>query len=111
MKKQTYIVQHWYGADTYDEAGRKALDSNHNDLIACADFNRMSCKKVSTVLRYLANWRRQAKEYDLELLYPTLVRDDAHYAIVATPDGYHATKVVATGMMKDLENQYKEEAA
>lgn len=97
MAKQTYVVKHWYGADNY-------LDAEKND------FNRVSCKRVSTALRYLAGWRRQAKELGLEKLYDTLCRDDAHYEIVATPNGWDGTEVVAKGMMKDLEKKYTKAA-
>lgn len=101
MAKQTYIVQHWYGAETYTEASCKSTPDNED--VCGHDFNRVSCKRVSTALRYLAGWRRQAIERNLQWLYRTLCRDDAHYEIVATPDGYHETEVVASGMMKDLD--------
>lgn len=97
-KKQTFIVEHWYGAPTYQEAERL---SNRETIDY--DFNRVGCKRVSTALKYLAGWRKQAIEKDLKWLYPTLTRDDAHYAIIATPDGYTETEVVAEGMMKDLD--------
>ena len=67
------------------------------------DFNRVSVKLVKTALRYLAGWRRQAIECGLQSLYATLCRDDARYQIIATPDGYHTTEVVAEGWMKDLD--------
>lgn len=102
MARQTFIIEHWYGAKTYREASCTATFEK-KDVIG-SDFNRVACKRKQTALRYLANWRRQAKEEDLQWLYPTLCRDDAHYQIVATPDGYHETEVVASGMMKDLDN-------
>lgn len=97
-KKQTFIVEHWYGAPTSREASRLS-----NGKTIGYDFNRVGCKRVSTALRYLAGWRKQAIEKDLQWLCPTLTRDDAHYAIIATPDGYTETEVVAEGMMKDLD--------
>lgn len=100
MSKQTYIVLHWYGADTYTEALKK-YDYNNRDK-AGYDFNRVSCKKVETALKYLANWKKEALERELFYLYPTLLREDAHYEIRATPDGYNETETVARGMMKDL---------
>ena len=103
MAKQTYIIQHWYGAPTYIEAARRNVNEGYNPEKYGTDFNRVSVKKVETALRYLAGWRRQAKEQGFEVLYQTLIRDDAHYQIIATPDGYHCENVVAEGMMKDLD--------
>lgn len=97
-KKQTFIVKHWYGAPTSREASRLS-----NGETIDYDFNRVACKRVSTALRYLAGWRKQAIEKNLKWLFRTLTRDDAHYAIVATPDGYTETETVAEGMMKDLD--------
>ena len=104
MARQTYIIQHWYGAETYREAlcleGKR--DENGN-RIAERDFNRVSVKLVKTALRYLAGWRKQAKEHRWTTLFATLTRDDARYQIIATPDGYNETEVVAEGWMKDLD--------
>lgn len=98
MAKQTFIVEHWYGAPTYREAVR-----NSNGETVDYDFNRVGCRRASTALKYLAGWRKQAIENNLKWLFRTLTREDAHYAIVATPDGYTPTQVVAEGMMKDLD--------
>lgn len=98
MAKQTFIVEHWYGAPTYREAVR-----NSNGKTVDYDFNRVGCRRASTALKYLAGWRKQAIENNLKWLFRTLTREDAHYAIVATPDGCTPTQVVAEGMMKDLD--------
>jgi hypothetical protein len=63
----------------------------------------VACKQLKTALKYLANWRKQAKERGWTTLFATLTRDDARYAIEATPDGYHSTGIVASGWMKDLD--------
>lgn len=100
--KQTFIIQHWYGAPTYIEAARKNLNEGYAPEKYGTDFNRVGCKRKETALAYLANWKRQAIESGWEKLYRTLCRDDARYEIIATPDGYHLGDVVASGMMKDL---------
>lgn len=101
--KQTFIIQHWYGAETYIEAARREVNEGHNPKEHNHDFNRVGCKRVETALKYLANWRKQAKEYGYKTLFGTLTRDDAHYEIIETPDGYNCGAVVASGMMKDLD--------
>lgn len=101
--KQTFIIQHWYGAETYIEAARREVNEGHNPKEHDHDFNRVGCKRLQTALKYLANWRKQAKERGWETLFGTLTRDDAHYEIIETPDGYHHGAVVASGMMKDLD--------
>ena len=103
MAQQTFIIQQWYGAPTYIEAARREVYEGHNIQEHNTDFERVSVKKVSTALRYLKGWRKQAKEKGYTTLYTTLTRDDAHYEIIATPDGYHTENVVASGMMKDLD--------
>lgn len=100
MGKQTFIVEHWYGAPTYLDASRLS-----NGETVDHDFNRVACKRASTALKYLAGWRKQAIEKNLQWLFRTLTRDDAHYAIIATPDGSTPTEVVAEGMMKDLDTK------
>ena len=102
MAQQTFIIQHWYGAPTYIEAARREVNEGHNRKEYGHDFNRVSCKRLSTALRYLKGWRNQAREQGWEFLFSTLTRDDAHYEIISTPDGYNEDKVVAAGMMKDL---------
>ena len=86
MAKQTFIIQHWYGAGTYIEAARKSVNA-YNPQEYDHDFNRVSVKHVKTALRYLAGWRKQAIERGMQGLYRTLCRDDARYQIIATPDG------------------------
>lgn len=103
MAQQTFIIQHWYGAPTYIEAARREINEGHNPKEYGTDFNRVSVKLVKTALRYLKGWRKQAKERGWTTLFATLTRDDAHYEIIATPDGYHCEDVVASGMMKDLD--------
>ena len=98
--KQTFIIQHWYGAPTYIEAARREINEGHNPEKYGYDFNRVGCKRLETALQYLRGWREQARSYSY--LYGTLLRDDARYEIIETPDGYHLGKVVASGMMKDL---------
>lgn len=102
MAKQTFIIQHWYGAPTYIEAVRREANEGHNPQEHGHDFNRVGVKRVETALKYLKGWRDQARECGWNFLYGTLLRDDAHYEIIATPDGYHCGNVVASGMMKDL---------
>lgn len=105
MAQQTYVILHWYGAESYQEAIRKSGERDENGKkVAEHDFNRVSVKRVSTALQYLASWRKQAKEKGWTTLFATLTRDDARYAIEATPDGYHSTGIVAQGWMKDLED-------
>lgn len=99
--RQTYIIRHWYGADTYREAsyatdGRGTVVREH-------DFDRVGVKTVKAALRYLKGWRRQAIARGLTRTFATLTRDDARYEIIATPDGYNGSEVVASGWMKDLE--------
>ena len=103
MAQQTFIIQHWYGAPTYIEAARREINEGHNPKEYGHDFNRVSVKLVKTALRYLKGGRKQAKERGWTTLFATLTRDDAHYEIIATPDGYHCEDVVASGMMKDLD--------
>lgn len=104
MGKQTYVVLLWYGAATYIEAARRELNEGHDPSQHGHDFHRVGCKQLSTALRYLKGWRKQAKdEYGDSCIVATLTRDDAHYQIEATPDGYHSTGVVASGMMKDFD--------
>jgi len=102
MVKQTFVIQHWYGAPTYIEAARRNMNEGYNPQEYGTDFNRVGVKKVETALRYLKSWKQQAVERGMEFLYRTLTRPDAHYEIIATPDGYHLGDVVASGMMKDL---------
>lgn len=103
-KQQTFIIMHWYGAETYREAIRTRGDLDEQGYeITNHDFNRVACKRVETALKYLANWRKQAKERGYKTLCATLTRDDARYAIEATPDGYNSTGIVAQGWMKDLD--------
>ena len=102
MAKQTFIIQHWYGAPSYIEAARRNVNEGYHPEEYGTDFNRVGCKRVETALGYLRGWRDQANERGLQLLYRTLTRPDAHYEIIATPDGYHEGDVVASGMMKDL---------
>ena len=102
MAKQTFIIQHWYGAPTYIEAARREANEGHNPQEYAHDFNRVGVKKVETALRYLKGWRDQAVEKGMQFLFGTLTRPDAHYEIIATPDGYNLGDVVAFGMMKDL---------
>lgn len=103
-KQQTFVILHWYGAETYSDAIRLSgkLDEN-GKKIAEHDFNRVSVKQLKTALRYLKGWRKQAKEQGWTTLFATLTRDDARYAIEATPDGYNSTGIVAQGWMKDLD--------
>lgn len=104
-KQQTFIILHWYGAETYRDALR--MEDKYDESgkkIAGRDFNRVSVKQVKTALRYLKNWRKQAKEKGWTTLFDTLTRDDARYEIIATPNGYDGDEVVASGMMKDLDD-------
>ena len=100
--KQTFIIQHWYGAPTYIEAARRNVNEGYNPQEYGTDFNRVGVKKVETALRYLKSWKQQAIERGMQSLFRTLTRQDARYEIVATPDGYNLGEVVASGMMKDL---------
>ena len=103
--KQTFIIKHWYGAETYSEAIRKqGLTDGNGNKVSGRDFDRVGVKRKETALRYLASWRMQARQRGCESLYATLCRDDARYEIIATPDGYTETEVVASGWMKDLDN-------
>ena len=100
--KQTFIIHHWYGAPTYIEAARRDANEGYNPEEYGHDFNRVGVKKVETALHYLKSWKQQAVERGMEFLYRTLTHSDAHYEIIATPDGYNPGDVVASGMMKDL---------
>ena len=82
MEKQTYII--------YTSGG------------GCSDFHRVSCKRVETCLKYIKNWKIQAKEKGWDYLFKDLLSDDARYKIVATPDGYNQTEIVATGLVSEL---------
>ena len=102
---QTYIIQCWYGAATYVEAARKEINKGHDPSQYGCDFFRVGCKQLTTAFRYLKKWRRQAKDkYGDSCIFATLTRNDAHFAIEATPDGYHSTGVVASGMMKEFDD-------
>ncbi len=105
MAQQTFIIKHWYGAETYSEAIRKqSLTDGNGNKVSEHNFDRVGVKRKETALKYLAGWRQQAKVSPWAFLHGTLVRDDARYEIIATPDGYHETEVVASGWMKDLDN-------
>lgn len=80
--KQTYIIKTWGGGSF--------------------DFYRVSCKKVDTCIKYLKGWKQQAKEKGYTYIFRNLLADDAHYKIIATPDGYNETETVASGLMLDL---------
>lgn len=101
--QQTFIIKHWYGAPTYRDAIRSDKYDKDGRKVCDHDFDRVGVKRVDTALKYLKSWRRQAKEKGYVTLFATLLRNDARYEIVATPDGYHETEVVASGMMKDLD--------
>lgn len=101
-KQQTYIILQWFGAPTYREASR-----NDDNKTIVANFDRVTCKRATTARGYLAKWRKEALEQGLQWLFKTYCRDDAHYQIVATPDGYHETEVVLAGVMKDLDKLSK----
>lgn len=108
--KQTFIIQHWYGAETYLGAARREANEGHNPKEYDHDFNRVGCKRLQTALKYLKNWRKQAKERGWEYLYAVLIRDDARYEIRATPDGYHEEGVAAKGWMKEFDEQLSKAA-
>ena len=91
MKKQTFILSVWCGAENYIYA--KGEDR---------DFFRFTCKKVETVKKYLRGYVRQAKEKRLEYLYPFFFAKGGRYMIENTPDGYNTESVVAAGFIKDL---------
>ena len=80
--KQTYIIK-MYGCGKYN-------------------FERVACKKVETCLSYIRSWYKQAEERGLQFLYKELFAEDAHYKIIATPDGYNEAEIVAQGLIKDL---------
>lgn len=80
--KQTYIIK-TYGGGKYD-------------------FQRVGCKKVDTCIKYLKSWYQQAKEQNLQSLYPDLLSDGATYKIISTPDGYNEKEVVSEGLIIDL---------
>ena len=104
MARQTFIIKHWYGAETYSEAIRKQdLHDVDGNPVSEHDFNRVGVKRKETALRYLAGWRKQAFRNGWTRTFATLCRDDARYEIIATPDGYHEEGVVASGWMKDLD--------
>ena len=89
MKKQTFIVSVWCGAENYNNA--KGEDR---------DFFRFTCKKVETVKKYLHGYVTQAKDRGLEFLYPFFFAEDGRYMIENTPDGYNTGSVVASGFIK-----------
>lgn len=91
MKKQTFILSVWCGAEKESNA-----ESRNRD------FYRFSCKKVETVKKYLRGYVTQAKEKGLEFLYPFFFAEDGRYIIENTPDGYNMESVVASGFIKDL---------
>jgi hypothetical protein len=104
MAEQTFIIKHWYGAETYSEAIKKqSLTDGSGNKVSEHDFNRVGVKRKETALKYLAGWRQQAIQKGWIRTFATLCRDDARYEIIATPDGYHETEVVASGWMKDLD--------
>lgn len=80
-QKQTYII--------YINRGDK--DS---------DFFRVGCKRVKTALNYLRNWYNEGKKWGN--LYNCFYRDGARFEVVATPNGYDGSEVVASGLIVDL---------
>lgn len=97
MSKQTFIVSCWCGASTYREALRLSCTDNNVKY----GFYRLSCKKLSTALKYLKGWRQQAID-KYSNLCQELTRDDAQYTIENTPDGINPEAIVAKGFTKDL---------
>ena len=55
MKKQTFIIECWFGRDTCKQA---FLDQSAEGV----DYNfyRVGCKKLETAKKYLKGWREQA---------------------------------------------------
>ncbi len=104
-----YIVKFWYGAPTYVEAVLREYNEGHDLLQHNYDLRRMGCKQLSDLIEYLKGWRKKTrlkthkKEFGKCSLFITMSRDDAHYQIEATRDGYNSTGVVASGMMKDFD--------
>lgn len=95
-QKQTFIILHWCGGfATYSDAIKNG---------AKHDFDRVGCKRLSTAIKYLTNWIKEARDGGWGFLYPTFVdaEENARFAIVATPDGYTETEIVAEGWIKDL---------
>ena len=110
-KQQTFIILCWYGAETYEEALKREDKCDENGKKVCErDFFRVACKQLATAKKYLANWRKQAKERGLVNLFAVLTRDDARYEIRATPDGYNEEGVAAEGWMKEFDEQLSKAA-
>lgn len=84
MKEQTYLIE------TFNKHGERY------------HFFRVGCKKVSTCIRYIKNWRDEAIKTGWVSLYKEFADKESIYTITATPDGYHKTNVVASGKIFDL---------
>lgn len=105
MKQQTYILEVWHDAPSYNEAARKTVDGDNTTR---CNFFRFSCIKASTVKMRLARYIEEAAQQGLQFLYPSFFAESGMYRIVSTPDGYNEGATIERGYISNLIKQPKQ---